>query len=132
MNGKNGVFRFAYFTSKYKETCDFYLNQLELNLEFSWDRSENDKGTLFNAGVGLIEVLHLPDNEESFNQGLDYRTPEGAFMIIQVWDIEERFKKYKDRSIPFKQEITTQPWGHRSFSVTEPNGLVLFFYEEIN
>ncbi len=132
MNEKKGAFRFTYFTNKYEETCDFYLKQLELNCEISWDRSENDKGALFYAGVGLIEVLHLPDKEEFYNAGLDYRKPEGAFMVIQVWKIDELFKKYKDKSIPFKQEITNQSWGHRSFSVTDPNGVVLFFYEELD
>ncbi|MEO1053414.1 MAG: VOC family protein [Bacteroidota bacterium] len=130
MNEKKGAFRFTYFTNKYKETCEFYTEQLELNCELSWDRSEHDKGALFNAGVGLIEVLHLPDDEALYNSGLDYRKPEGAFMVIQVWNVDERFEKYRDKGATFKQEVTTQPWGHRSFSVTDPNGVVLFFYQE--
>lgn len=132
MNHKKGAFRFTYFTKIYKETCNFYLEQIELNLELSWDRNENDKGTIFNAGVGLIEVLHFPNNQGVFNSGLDYRKPEGVFMCIQVWNVEERFKKYKDKGVIFKQEITNQLWGHRSFSLTDPNGVVLFFFEEVN
>ncbi|HAA16563.1 MAG TPA: hypothetical protein DCE41_34585 [Cytophagales bacterium] len=130
MNETKGAFRFAFFTDKYQATYDFYLDQLGLNLEHSWDRSENDKGALFNAGVGLIEVLYLPSSEALFNAGLDYRSPEGAFMVVQIWDVNERFESYKSKGINFKQELTTQPWGHRSFSVVDPNGIVLFFYEE--
>jgi uncharacterized glyoxalase superfamily protein PhnB len=51
-------------------------------------------------------------------------------MAIQVWDIDHLFKKFKTSGIHFKQEVTDQPWGHRSFSVLEPNGLILFFFQE--
>ena len=59
----------------------------------SWDRNAHDKGALFKTGVGLIEVLLLPPEEER-NTGLDYRSPQGAFMCIQVWNVDELFKKY--------------------------------------
>ena len=51
-------------------------------------------------------------------------------MCIQVWNIDELFDKYKSVGLSFKQEITNQSWGHRSFSILEPNGLVLFFFQE--
>ena len=125
-----GKFRFTYFTDKYVETSNFYKNKLGFSLEHSWDRNENDKGALFKAGAGLIEILHRPNDEENKIQGLDYRIPQGAFMCIQVWNIDELFKKYKAKGIPFKQEVVNQTWGHRSFSVLEPNKLVLFFFQE--
>lgn len=125
-----GKFRFTYFTNKYEETYSFYNDKLVFSLEHSWNRNENDKGALFKVGEGLVEILHLPTNKENRNQGLDYRVPQGVFMCAQVWNIDDRFKKYKERNIPFKQEIVNQNWGHRSFSIIEPNGLVLFFYQE--
>lgn len=130
MSEKEGKFRFAYFTDKYDETCDFYASALELKLEHSWDRNENDKGSLFKAGQGLIEVLLLPGGEEHKNEGLDYRVPQGAFMVIQVWNIDELFETFKAKGVLFKQEIVDQPWGHRSFSVVDPNGLVLHFIQD--
>ena len=130
MKDKDGAFRFTYFTEKYDETCNFYRNKLGLKLEHSWDRNEHDKGALFKAGMGLIEVLILPDDDGHRYEGLDYRIPQGVFMCIQVWNVDELFKKYKTVGVPFQQEITDQSWGHRSFSVLEPNGLVLFFFQE--
>lgn len=125
-----GAFRFTYFSDRYAETCRFYTDKLKFNLEHSWDRSAHDKGALFKAGAGLIEVLSSPDTPELENSGLDYRNPQGVFMGIQVWNIDARFNTYKAAGVPFQQEITDQSWGHRSFSVTEPNGLVLFFFQE--
>ena len=130
MKDSKGKFRFTYFTSKYEETYDFYKKKLEFSLGHSWDRNENDKGALFEIGEGLIEILHRPNDEENKNQGLDYRAPQGVFMCIQIWDIDELYDTFIVKKIPFKQEIINQTWGHRSFSIVEPNGLVLFFYQE--
>jgi catechol 2,3-dioxygenase-like lactoylglutathione lyase family enzyme len=130
MKDKLGKFRFTYLTDKYIETSIFYKDKLGFHLEHSWDRNENDKGALFKAGDGLIEILHRPNDEEDKNQGMDYRIPQGAYMCIQVWNIDELFEKYKAKGIPFKQEIVDQSWGHRSFSIIEPNELVILFFQE--
>ncbi len=131
MTNNNGAFRFAYFTKKYSETYEFYENQLEFKLEYFWDRNNNDKGTLFKAGLGLVEILKFPDDKSLFNLGLDYREPQGVFMVIQVHNIDEIFEKYKVKRLNFHQEITNESWGHRSFSIIEPNGLILLFIQDI-
>ena len=130
MNNDGGAFRFAYFTDKYDETFDFYKSKLGFELKHFWDRNENDKGSLFKAGVGLVEILQRPIDEKDRYPGLDYRPPQGSFMVIQVWNIDELFKKYKAICISFNQEIMDQDWGHRSFSILEPNGILLFFIQE--
>ena len=130
MKDNNGTFRFTYFTDIYDETFEFYKNKLTFGLEHSWDRSEDDKGALFKIGQGLIEILKRPKEPENKYPGLDYRLPKGVFTGIQVWNIDELFDMYKSKNLPFKQEIIDQPWGHRSFYVHEPNGLVLGFYQE--
>ena len=130
MTEKKGKFRFTYFTDKYKETFDFYKNKLKCHLGYSWNRNKNDKGALFELGEGLVEILHRPNDDETKNQGLDYRAPQGVFMCIQVWNIDKLFRNYTEIGIPFKQKIVNQSWGHRSFSIIEPNGLVLFCYQE--
>lgn len=127
---KEGAFRFTYFTDRYLETIQFYEAILGFELEHSWDRNESDQGALFKAGRGLIEILQSPVDSSLENEGLDYRPPQGAFMCIQVWEIDQLFEKYQSRGVSFKQEITIQKWGHRSFSILDPNGIVLFFFEE--
>lgn len=130
MEEKKGKFRFTYFTDKYEETCRFYANKLGFNLEHSWDINKEDKGSLFSTGEGLIEIMHRPNDKVEKIPGLDYRVPQGVFMCIQVWNVDTLYKKLKSLDIPFKQDIVNQSWGHRSFSIIEPNGLVLFFYQE--
>ena len=53
-------FRFGYFTPKYEETVAFYRDGLELPSIEAWDRTADDRGTLFGAASGVIEVLALP------------------------------------------------------------------------
>lgn len=130
MLNKKGAFRFTYFTDKYQETFTFYEKKLELEITHYWDRNEHDKGAVFRAGSGLIEILHRPKDKTYTYEGLDYRVPQGAFMCIQVWDIDTLFETYKSNDVPFKLEIMDQPWGHRSFYVKEPNDLVLAFFQE--
>ena len=129
MTDKKGKFRFAYYTDKYQKTYSFYKEVLQFTPGLSWDRSAHDKGALFEAGEGLIEILHRPDTAHQ-NPGLDYRSPQGVYMCIQVWDIDTRYQDYKTKGIPFQQDIVDQAWGHRSFSIIEPNGLLLFFFQE--
>ena len=102
-----------------------------IKLKFSWDRGPNDKGSVFGHGLGLIEILKQPDNEEEFNLGLDHRSPKGSFMVIETLNIETIFSKYKKKDINFKQDLTIQDWGHKSLSINDPNGVVLFFFENV-
>ena len=124
-----GQFRFGYFTPDYEPTVAFYREGLELPVIETWDRSPNDRGTLFGAASGIIEVLALPKSGTSSHLW-DGRHPQGAFMVIEVDDLEARYKKAVEKGLPITQELTDQKWGHRSFCVSEPNGLTLYFFRE--
>lgn len=127
-NGKE--FRFAYFTSRYDETVCFYRDGLKLSLINHWDRGPDDKGSVFAAAAGSIEVLARP-NKGTVSHMLDDRAPQGAFMVIEVENVEEKYKRAVRHHLPIAQVLMDQPWGHRNFCVTEPNGLVLYFFQEI-
>jgi len=126
---KDMQFRFAYFTPRYAETVDFYLKGLGYAVMHSWDRSPDDKGTLIEAASGLIEVLAIPESGEC-DHLFDDRTPQGAFMVIEVEDAEGAYRRAMEKGLPIQQELMVQSWGHRSFCVREPNGLTLYFFSE--
>ncbi len=52
-----GQFRFSYFTPEYEATLAFYRDGLGFSILESWDRGLDDRGTLFGAASGVIEVL---------------------------------------------------------------------------
>jgi catechol 2,3-dioxygenase-like lactoylglutathione lyase family enzyme len=125
-----GQFRFSYFTPDYETTLAFYREGLGLPVIESWDRNPEDRGTLFGAASGLIEVLRRPESGDSSHLW-DERPPQGAFMVIEVEDVERMYRQVIEKNLPIQQELTTQTWGHRSFCVREPNGLTLYFFSEL-
>ena len=128
---RNGQFRFAYFTPKYEETVAFYRQGLELPTIEVWDRTPDDRGTLFGAASGVIEVLALPSNAQS-DHLWDDRPPQGGFMVIEVDQVESLYQRAVERGLPIQHELKDQKWGHRSFCVREPNGLTLNFFSELD
>ncbi len=49
----------------------------------SWDRHPEDRGTLFGAASGLVEIFKRPESGASSHLW-DERPPEGAFMVVEV------------------------------------------------
>ena len=85
----------------------------------SWNRNPDDRGTLFGAASGIIEVLALPQSSE-LSHLFDPRPPQGAFMVIAVEDVTQQYLRAVDKGLPITQTLTNQEWGHRSFCMTEP------------
>ena len=125
-----GEFRFSYFTPQYEATLAFYRDGLGLPLLESWDRNLDDRGTLFAAASGVIEVLARPEGAEPAHLW-DRRPPQGAFMVIEVDDVDAQYRRAVERGLSIKQELADQEWGHRGFCLLEPNGLVLYLFSVI-
>jgi uncharacterized glyoxalase superfamily protein PhnB len=51
--------------------------------------------------------------------------------MIEVEDVELKYRQVSGKGLPVQQGLTTQAWGHRSFCVWEPNGLTLYFFSEV-
>ena len=125
-----GQFRFSYFTPYYDATVAFYRDGLELPVVESWDRNPEDRGTLFGAASGLVEVLKRPESGDSSHMW-DERHPQGAFMVIEIEDVDRTYRQVVEKGLPIQQELTMQAWGHRSFCIREPNELTLYFFSEV-
>lgn len=122
-----GEFRFTYFTPDYDETVAFYRDGLGFPIVGSWDRDAEDRGTLFGAASGLVEVLMRPSTDDA-EALFDPRPPQGVFMVIEVDDVEDAYRQALGNGIPIQKELGRQSWGHLSFCVQEPNGLTLYFF----
>jgi catechol 2,3-dioxygenase-like lactoylglutathione lyase family enzyme len=125
---RSGQFRFSFFTQDYEASVAFYRDGLELPVLESWDRSPDDRGILFGAASGIIEVLAFPRSGHSFHFW-DDRPPQGAFMVIEVDDLENCYRRAVEKGLTIKQELTNQEWGHKSFCLSDPNGLTVYFFK---
>jgi catechol 2,3-dioxygenase-like lactoylglutathione lyase family enzyme len=54
-----GEIRFIFRAKDYDASVTFYRDGLELPIVGSWDRGPDERGTLFQAASGIIEVLAL-------------------------------------------------------------------------
>jgi catechol 2,3-dioxygenase-like lactoylglutathione lyase family enzyme len=116
-------FRFAYHAEDYEATVGFYEGVLDLGVVHRWDRGPDDKGTLFGAASGIIEILKLPSYAE-------FVPPRGA-VVIEVDDVDAPHDRLRQTGLAIKQKPTDKPSGHRDLVLADPNGLVLVFFSPV-
>ena len=76
----------------------------------------------------MIEVLALPQNRDE--SVWDYRPPQGLLIVIEVEDVDALWRRVVDKALPIREELMNQAWGHRSFRVSDPNGISLYFFSQ--
>jgi catechol 2,3-dioxygenase-like lactoylglutathione lyase family enzyme len=108
----------------YEETLAFYRELLELPIADSWDDPDG-RGTLFAAAGGFIEVFEA--NEHHPAHGV-----EGVRLAIEVADAQTIHDRVASRGISITETIDDRPWKHRSFTIDDPNGLALTFFNTID
>lgn len=113
-------FRFYYFTDRYAETIAFYRDQLGLEEFRSWNRGTGDRGTIFYSPnkTGLIEI----------EEGTETAHLSGA-LYIEVDDPDHWCKRAIENKLPIVSAITDTSYGHRSFKLKDPNGLIIGFFK---
>ena len=122
-------FRCAYATDKYEETVDFYRRGLGFDVIEFWNRSDVDKGTLFSAASGIIEVV-LRSADGSHGEWETHR-PRGFTIVIETDFVDNLFEAISQRGVFSTEGLTNQKWGHRSFRVSDPNGVQIYFYSDM-
>jgi predicted enzyme related to lactoylglutathione lyase len=117
-------FRFVMHSMDYPSTVAFYRDGLELPIIDGWDRGPDDKGTLFGAASGIIEVIAPRSGGESVSL-------KGGFVLVEVEDVNTLYHRIREKGLPIKRELKDMPWGHRDFMLTDPNGIVVGLFSKI-
>ncbi len=115
------LFRFIFWPHDYKKSVDFYEQGLGCAIISQWDKGPGRRGTVFNVGAGDIEILELGQ------EGKSVINPQGFEIYIEVPNVDEYYQVIKDKSIPILGEIADKPWGDRTFSINDPDGIKLIF-----
>jgi len=124
-----GQFRCAFHAKDYDASVAFYRDGLELEVISTWDRGPGDRGTLFRAASGVIEVLSLPGLPDP-DAASDYLPPQGVSVILETEDVSAWYRRCKEKGLSIEEPLVDQPWGHRRFVLTDPDGLRLYFFRE--
>lgn len=120
----NGQFRWMFVAKDYEASIAFYRDGLGLPVDHDWNFGPQDRGTVFQAGAGIVEVLGgLP--------GQAYAAPQGAWMAIQVADPDAFYQLALERGLTVVEQPTTYPWGQRMLKVQDPDGIVIWLFAPV-
>lgn len=118
-----GEFRFVFYTGDFDAAVAFYQNGLGLKVFEQWNRAPDDRGVIFRAASGMIEILCSAEHRGA--------PPRGAWLLIEVEDVDEFYQQLRNKGVPIKEELLNTPWGHRKFIVSDPHGIDLSFFSII-
>ena len=117
-------FRVALYPSSLARSRAFYADVLGFDVIDSWDRPDS-QGVLLDSGPGVVELLSPPPTDGPTRGS-------GIAISIETDDAQQKWDAmgaYVGARIP---SPTVQPWGHRSFSVSDPDGVSVTFFEVID
>lgn len=112
--------RVVRFTDAFDDACHFYGELLGWPVTKRWDQPE--RGCIFGYGDSArVELL-----EVGTATGV-----EGVFLSVEVDDVESVHDRLVSAGVTVHQPLADQPWGHRSFGVTDPTGTVLVCFQDL-
>jgi catechol 2,3-dioxygenase-like lactoylglutathione lyase family enzyme len=111
------------FCSDLQTTCDFFTQRLGFTIAASygdppfWAQAARD-GARLNLRHADGPVFHP-----------DFRalTEDAVSATITVADADALFAEFQNAGVPFHQTIRSEPWGARTFIVSDPDGNLLLF-----
>jgi uncharacterized glyoxalase superfamily protein PhnB len=108
-------------TDRFDDVCAFYGDVLGWPVTKEWD--DHGRGRIFGYGdAARVELLEADD-------GTEVDAPRGIFLSVEVDDVQALHDRLLAAGAEPHGELTDQPWGHRSFPVTDPAGLVIVFFQ---
>jgi catechol 2,3-dioxygenase-like lactoylglutathione lyase family enzyme len=114
----SGQFRLMFTAKDFDKSVEFYRDGLGMQLDHEWDEGPGDKGAVYMAGGGMVEVF-APASDAT------YLPPRGVSMLIQVDDADEWLTQANDRGLPVVEGLVTQPYGQRTLRLSDPDGIIV-------
>lgn len=117
-----GSFRVIFRATDYETSVAFYRDVLGLPVDRAWDRGPTRKGTIFVAGSAFVEVLAMDEA---------HGPPQNIELYFPVADVDAFAEDLLNQGVALYSEPTDKPWGHRTVSVLDPDGVRAIAYSEI-
>lgn len=109
-------FRIAFTANDYAQTVAFFSETMGLEILRSFEG-----GTILLAADGQIEVFEPGQDSEP---GVA-----GVMLAWEVADADRAHAELRERGAPLLGDPQQQPWGHKSFAVSGPDGWKITLYE---
>jgi catechol 2,3-dioxygenase-like lactoylglutathione lyase family enzyme len=112
-------------TCHFEAMRHFYHAQLGFEIVEEWHQPDN-RGAVFQiADQATLEILDLD------NLAKPGTRPENLDVSLRIDDAHAWHDRLAAAGIPIARGVEDTPWGHRSFGVDDPDGLRLWFVQEL-
>lgn len=106
-------------TEKLAETKQFYTEVLDFGISF-----ENEFYILIHTPNQSAEISFLlPDHPSQKPIFQTEFNGKGVYLTIEVDNVDEIYKKLKNKGIKIEVDIRDEEWGDRHFAIKDPNGI---------
>ena len=112
---------FVILTPRFSEALAFYRDLLGMTLVEEW--TEFGHGALLEALLGTM--VELIDSPESVPLPAEQRT---VFMGLELADADATYDRLVGAGARVKGPPTPKPWGGRSFTAFDPDGMPVNIY----
>jgi uncharacterized glyoxalase superfamily protein PhnB len=116
-------------TKNYEAMLEFYRDRLGMNITQAWEEPAN-RGTLLSfggkSGNTVVEVIELGE------EAVPGVKPVNVVLSIEVSAVDEWHDELIRRGVPIGRGLEDAPWGHRSFGIDDPDGLRIWYYQDMN
>lgn len=106
-------------TDKLSESVTYYTEQLNFGITF-----QNEWYALLHTPDKSAEIAflipNLPTQHALFQPVFNGK---GIFLTIEVKNVDKVYEEMKTKGIEIVQELKSEEWGDRHFSIVDPNGI---------
>jgi catechol 2,3-dioxygenase-like lactoylglutathione lyase family enzyme len=113
------------FVANIQRACDFYTDKLGFAVEFIYGdppfygQVRRDHARLnLRVVCGPVFVEGIREREHLLS---------ASITVASAAEIKELFLRYQAAGVSFSQTLKKEPWGARSFIVTDPDGNLILF-----
>lgn len=116
------LFAFGLVTAKFYDTWAFYTEHLGFR---TWAETDDLVQLVHESGARL-DIMRDETNREHAElvSAADGR---GVWLNLGVVDIDAEYERLRAAGVPLVQPLTAGPRGARSFTVRDPNGVLIRF-----
>lgn len=113
-------------TRHFDKMVRFYRDVLEMRSISSWKRPDSVGALLMpHQGPGQMAVEILDYKERAVRRS----APSNVDLSLEVRDVAAWHDRLKKQGIGIVAPLEDKPWGHRAFSVEDPDGMRITIYQ---
>lgn len=114
----------AFYVQDLDASIVFYRDMIGLRKIHGWD-DDRSRGVIFAlTPTAELELFGAPHGAAQTEPA-----PQHILLRFQVDDVTAEYARLVAAGVTLAEDIADQPWGDRSFVVSDPDGVGLTFFE---